>query len=48
MNKLQKLYRRTGWHTVFSFDDEATSARTYLLGATSVQAIVNGLSTGIF
>lgn len=48
MNKLQKLYRRTGWHTVFSFDDEATSARTYLLGATGVQAIVNGLSTGIF
>lgn len=48
MNKLQKLYRRTGWHTVFSFDDEATSARTYLLGATSMQAIVNGLTTGVF
>ena len=48
MNKLQKLYRRTGWHTVFSFDDENTSARTYLLGATSVQAIVNGLTTGVF
>ena len=48
MNKLQKLYRRTGWHTVFSFDDENTSARTYLLGATSVQAVVNGLSTGVF
>lgn len=48
MNKLQKLYRKTGWHTVFSFDDEATSARTYLLGATSVQAVVNSMSTGIF
>ena len=48
MNKLQRLYRKTGWHTVFSFDDEATSARTYLLGATSIQAVVNGLSTGIF
>lgn len=48
MNKLGKLYRRTGWHTVFSFDDENTSARTYILGATAMQAVVGGLSTGVF
>ena len=48
MNKLQKLYRKTGWHTVFSFDDENTSARTYLLGAVGLQAVVNGLTTGVF
>ena len=48
MNKLTKLYRKTGWHTVFSFDDDGTSARAYLLGATAAQAIVSGLSTGVF
>ena len=48
MNKIQKLYRKTGWHTVFSFDDENTSARTYLLGASSLQAVINGLTTGVF
>lgn len=48
MKFLRKLYRKTGWHTVFSFDDEAAKARTYLLGAVSVQGIVNGLTTGVF
>ena len=48
MSKLGNLYRKTGWHTVFSFDDENTGARTYLLGATAMQAVVNGLSTGVF
>ena len=48
MSKLRDLYRRTGWHTVFSFDDENTRARTYLLGATAMQAVVGGLSTGVF
>lgn len=48
MNKLTKLYRKTGWHTVFSFDDEATSARTYLLAATGLQSVVSGLTTGVF
>lgn len=48
MNKLQQLYRKTGWHTVFSFDDEGTSARTNLLFATITQAIVGGFSGGTF
>ena len=48
MSKLRDLYRRTGWHTVFSFDDENTRARTSLLGATAMQAVVGGLSTGVF
>lgn len=48
MNKLKKLYYKTGWNTVFSFDDEASSARTYLLGATALQSIVSGLTTGVF
>ena len=48
MGKLRDLYRKTGWHTVFSFDDENTRARTYLLGATAMQAVVGGLSTGVF
>ena len=47
MNFLRKLYRKTGWHTVFSFEDEAAKARTYLLGAVSVQGVVNGLTTGV-
>ena len=48
MSKLRNLYRKTGWHTVFSFDDENTKARTYILGATAMQAVVSGLSTGVF
>lgn len=48
MKVLKKLYRKTGWHTVFSFDDDAASARTYLLGATALQSIVGGLTTGVF
>lgn len=48
MKFLRKLYRKTGWHTVFSFADEAARARTYLLGAVSVQGVVNGLTTGVF
>lgn len=48
MKKLRELYRKTGWHTVFSYDDEASTARTHLLYATIVQSIVNGFTTGIF
>ncbi len=48
MSKLGKLYRKTGWHTVFSFDDEGASARTHLLFATIAQAVVGGFSGGVF
>ena len=48
MGKLNDLYRKTGWHTVFSYDDEATSARTNLLYATITQNVVSGFSSGIF
>ncbi len=48
MNMLKKLYRKTNWHTVFSFDDEASKARTYILGGTCLQAVINGLTTGVF
>ena len=47
MGIFRKLYRKTGWQTVFSFDDENTAARTYILGATAIQAIVGGLSNGV-
>ncbi len=48
MKKLSELYRRTGWHTVFSFDDDGTRARTYLLGAVAMNSIMNGLIGGVF
>ena len=48
MKKLKALYRKTGWHTVFSFDDTYAASRTYIMSATAVLAIVNGLSTGVF
>ena len=48
MSKLGRLYRKTGWHTVFSFDDEGSSARTHLLFATIAQAVVGGFSGGAF
>ncbi len=48
MSKLRELYRRSGWHTVFSYDDEASTARTHLLCATIVQSVANGFTTGIF
>ena len=48
MSKLGKLYRKTGWHTVFSFDNEGASARTHLLFATIAQAVVGGFSGGVF
>ena len=47
MGIFRKLYRKTGWQTVFSFDDENTAARTYILGATAIQAVVSGLSNGV-
>ena len=48
MGKLNDLYRKTGWHTVFSYDNEACSARTNLLFATIAQNVVGGFSSGIF
>ena len=48
MSKLRDLYRKTGWHTVFSYDDEASTARTNLLYATIIQGVVNGFTTGVF
>lgn len=48
MNKLQKWYRRSELYMVFNFKQEAARARTYLLGALSVESIISGLTTGIF
>lgn len=48
MNKLRKWYRKTDWYQVFNFGNEAAKARTYMLGALSVESIINGLTTGIF
>lgn len=48
MNKLQSLYRKTGWQTVFSFDDHEAAARTHLLTATGLQAVISGMTTGVF
>lgn len=48
MSKLRDLYRKTGWHTVFSYDDEASTARTHLLFSVICQGVVNGFTTGIF
>lgn len=48
MSKLGDLYRKTGWHTVYSFDDKNTTARTHILFSTAMQAVVGGLSTGVF
>lgn len=48
MSKLQKWYRRTDWYMVFNARNEAAKARTYMMGALSVESIINGLTTGIF
>ena len=48
MSKLRDLYRKTGWHSVFSYDDEASTARTHLLYAVICQGVINGFTTGVF
>lgn len=48
MCRLKDLYKRSAWSEVFHFDNARGSARCYLLFASIAQAIVNGLTTGIF
>ena len=48
MNTLKRLYQKTGWYAVFSFADESSKARTYMLEGTCLQAVINGLTTGVF
>lgn len=48
MNKLVKLYQRSSWHPVYNTLTSGGRARSSLLGAVIVQAVVSGFTTGIF
>ena len=48
MNKLSRLYRRSSWYPVYNARTVGGKARTSLLSAVIVQAIVTGFSGGIF
>lgn len=48
MSKLKDFYQRSQWNNVFHFRDDRGSARSYLLFASITQAMVNGLTTGVF
>lgn len=48
MKKLIKLYQHSSWHPVYNTLTTGGRARSNLLAAVIVQAIVNGFTTGIF
>ena len=48
MKHLIALYRRSSWHPVYNFMTTGGKARSNLLFAIIVQAIVNGFTGGIF
>lgn len=48
MNKLTKLYRRSSWYPVYNADSVGGKARSSILSAVIVQAIVSGFTGGIF
>ena len=48
MNKLSKLYQRSSWFPVYNNLTTGGKARTSLLSAVIVQAIVSGFTGGIF
>lgn len=48
MGKLKDFYRQSSWYSVFNFQDERGSARSYMLFASISVGVVNGLTTGTF
>lgn len=46
--RVRRFFKKSGWYSVFHFEDDRGSARSYLLFASIVQSIVNGLMTGVF
>lgn len=48
MNKLVKLYQRSSWQPVYNFMTTGGKARTNLLFAVIVQAIISGFTGGVF
>lgn len=48
MNRLVALYRKSSWHDVFNFSDEAGSARSNVLIAGLFNSMISALAEGTF